>query len=218
MKIWKKLLAAGLCLAVLQLPVQAVEENPFGMLEKMEIMKKETADGRNAESTVSRAEMTQYVINMLQLRGVKMGLREDERYTDVFEDHENYDAIVVAKLSGLAEGHGDGTFAPDAPVTGAQTAKLVVSMLGYAPQAEREGGYPHGYLKVAAEIGLTAGLQLENETCITRQTAAQLLYTAAYLPVMEQTTFREDADVYTVMDGVSAPLLRFCDKYKLPVE
>ena len=41
---------------------------------------------------------------------------------------------------------GDGTFAPDAPVTYEQALKMVVCTLGYVQFAENLGEWPEGFI------------------------------------------------------------------------
>ncbi len=183
---------------------------PFAVLKEFEIL------DENASMTeeITRGEMVQLLINTLHLKNAAYGPREEELFSDVPEDHPNADAIYMAQAMKHVAGFGDGTFRPEKSVTAEQAVKLVVSMLGYRPVAEANGGYSVGYLQTSAQIGLTDGFTMSAGAPITRAEAAQLLEKAMYLPVMEQTYYKPGAEEYEIMDGTNdTPLIRFIDRY-----
>lgn len=79
-------------------------------------------------------------------------------FTDVADDHWASGYIKVAAASGIINGMGDGTFAPDADVTYEQAVKMLVCALGYDAQAQSRGGYPNGYITVAGTLRLLRGV------------------------------------------------------------
>ncbi len=189
-------------------------EEEFKMLRSFEIMQGDERGKLNLETPVTRAEMAQILINMLQLKGVAPIISETERFTDVAKTHWAYNAIHLAMQAHHIRGYGDGTFGPEDKVTNEQAIKLLVSALGYAPMAEEAGGYPDGYLKVAGEIGLTQAVSFVSTDHAKRCDIARLIMNAVYLPVMEQTVFEKDNPQYTRMDGTNGmPYLTFYDKY-----
>ncbi len=186
----------------------------FALLRSFEIMQGDERGNLNLETPVTRAEMAQILINMLQLKGVAPTISEGEAFTDVPKTHWAYNAIHLAMQAHHIHGYGDGTFGPENMVTNAQAIKLLVSALGYAPLAEEAGGYPEGYLKVAADIGLTQAVSFVSTDSAKRRDIARLIMNAIYLPVMEQTVFDKDNPQYTRMDGTNGtPYLTFYDKY-----
>ncbi len=106
------------------------------------------------EAELTRAEMITYLVRILGLDG---GAAE-VIFSDVPEDHWACGNVATAYKMGIANGMGDGSFAPDAPVTFAQSVKLLVGALGYGVQAEAAGGYPSGYLAMANRIDLLKGV------------------------------------------------------------
>lgn len=183
---------------------------PYAVLKSFEILE----GNPDMNESLTRAEMAQLLINTCHLKNLPYGPRAGEEFSDVAEGHPNASAIYMAQGMKYVAGFGDGTFRPEEAVTAEQAVKLVVAMLGYKPLAEQKGGYPHGYMETAAQIGLTEGLALEQNVLITRAVAAQLLERAMYLPVMEQTVFKKDADEYTILDGKNGnALMRFIDKH-----
>ena len=79
-------------------------------------------------------------------------------FTDVAADRWSSGYIKVAAAAGIINGMGDGTFAPENPVTYEQAIKMFVCALGYGEQALKRGEYPGGYLSQAQALGLTKGV------------------------------------------------------------
>lgn len=75
-------------------------------------------------------------------------------FTDVADNRWSSGFIKVAAAAGIINGMGDGTFAPENPVTYEQAIKMLVCALGYDAQAQQRGGYPNGYLTLAGSLGL----------------------------------------------------------------
>lgn len=190
----------------------AVEEE-FSFLEIFGIIEGNEYGKVNLDIPVSRADMAQIVLNMLNLKNTPaFGLLPEEAFTDVPEGHPAFNAAHLAMQMGHVSGYGDGTFRPEVHITNEQAVKMLVSMLGYTPRAEERGGYPDGYWSVAEEIGLLENAALERTAEATQGQLARLLMNAVYMPVMEQTVYSKNP-VYTVMDGVDGALMRFFDKY-----
>jgi hypothetical protein len=88
---------------------------------------------------------------------------------------------------GAINGMGDGTFAPNANVTGEQAVKMMVSTIGYGLRAESEGGYPAGFVAVARDIGALKGLaNVKLEEPMTRGQAAILCANILEIDVMKK--------------------------------
>lgn|GEM_PF-1361993 len=188
-------------------------EDEFSFLEIFGIIEGNESGKVNLDIPVSRADMAQIVLNMLNLKNTPaFGMQPGETFTDVPEEHPAFNAAHLAMQMGHVSGYGDGTFRPEVHITNEQAVKMLVSMLGYTPRAGERGGYPDGYWSVAEEIGLLENTTLERTAEATQGQIARLLMNAVYLPVMEQTVYSNNP-VYTVMDGVDGALMRFFDKY-----
>jgi len=61
-------------------------------------------------------------------------------------------------------------------VTSEQIVKMLVCAWGYGNLAEEKGGYPSGYLTMAAEMGFTKELPYLSSTNAPRSDVAQLMY------------------------------------------
>ena len=109
---------------------------------------------------------------------------------DDVQDHKNQTAIETLARYGIIDGMGKGKFSPDATMTRAQFAKIVVCGLGLAPEYRgtftdvAETAWYAGYIDTAAAYGIVNGVghgKFEPEGVITRQEAATMLTRAAKL-------------------------------------
>lgn len=90
-------------------------------------------------------------------------------FTDVDTKHQYYSAIQSLVARGIVNGMGDGTFAPDANVTRAQYAKMVVLSIGMtnAGNSVESSGFPDvpadhwaaGFIKAAHGQGIINGFE-----------------------------------------------------------
>ena len=87
-------------------------------------------------------------------------------YTDVAEDANYSEAVAVLSALDILEGYEDGSFKPDATITRAEFATVVIRMLGLADSAS--GGaeiftdvaadhWANGYIALAAQQGIVNG-------------------------------------------------------------
>ena len=89
---------------------------------------------------------------------------------------ESYIAYVASL--GIIDGRGDGTFGPNDQVTGAQAAKMILTMLGYRSDIEGFTG-PLWAIKVQTkgnDIDLFADMLINPDEGLTRDDTAQMLY------------------------------------------
>ena len=127
-------------------------------------------------------------------------------FTDVASNHWAAGYINWAAGLGIVNGMGDGTFAPDAPVTYEQAVKMIVCALGYESLAVKRGGYPTGYMVIASSYGVTDGVAMTPASInATRAGVAQLIYNALEAPLMvENLAAMAYQPAYYIYDGGSS--------------
>ena len=113
---------------------------------------------------------------------------------DDIAQHKNQGAIEVLAARGIIDGMGDGTFAPNATMTRAQFAAIVVRGLGLSPRETADftdlnpGAWYVGYIGTASTYGIVNGRGdgiFDPEGLITRQEAAAMVARAAKLCGMD---------------------------------
>lgn len=151
----------------------------------------------DAEHTLTRAEFATIIANMT---GISDWEFEEiySRFTDVDDTYWAINAIKLITELGYINGNSDGSFAPEEPISYIQAVKVLVSLLGYGPFANLQGGYPTGYLRIGQELELIDG-NFQMDEALTLGTAAPILYRALNADVLI-TTGGEKAEYYTVPD------------------
>ena len=131
-------------------------------LVSLGILKEEPKD---LQGNVTRADFCGYIVRMLGLDSAAQSVSTPSRFTDVPDGHEARAEIELLAGLNLIGGVGNSLFDPEGLVTRQQAAKVVVAALGYSVPAQQGGGYPDGFMAVAAQLGLfnrieTTGVEL----------------------------------------------------------
>ena len=143
----------------------------FSYLSSLGIMiGDETGDFREDDS-LTRAEFSAIAARLLRIPNIN----QPQIFTDVPADHWANGYISQIYKMGIINGTGDGLFSPDDPVTYEQAVKILVGVLGYGSEAEKNGGYPTGYLKMGVSLNLNKNLELKGGNLL-RGEVAQLVY------------------------------------------
>jgi len=150
------------------------------------------------EEPVTRAQFTKIICYALGVGELTYSNESKAKFTDVALDHWALDNITTAQNSGIINGMGDGTFQPESSVLYEQAVKMAVCALGYPEErANRAGGYPNGYISIAAKIKMLdkiVGASIG--TPLTRGRVAQLIDNML------------DADLYTTDENQESTSLR----------
>lgn len=143
------------------------------------------------DNLVTRAEIITMILRATDVAEF-VGNSASNPFTDTV-NHWAKDYISYAYNMGIVSGNGDGTFSPDANVTFEQAVKMVVNMIEYGYIAENNGGYPGGYITVAAQNKITDNIGSSMGSALTRGQVAQLIYNAMNTPMLVQDSFGDDA-------------------------
>ena len=168
------------------------------LLSALDIIKGDDLGNFNPDNTITRAEFAAIVCRAKGLENAAEGAKGATSFKDVAADHWASGYINLATQNGIINGYGDGNFGPEDKVTYEQAVKMLVCALGFEPMAANKGGYPTGYLVVANQYKITAGVKSSVEA--PRKTVAQLVYNALTTPMMDQTSYGTDAS-WEVLDG-----------------
>ena len=184
----QSLLAVALIGAVLICPVMAtssfpdVDENAnyaeaVEYLNDIGIMRGDNRGNFNPDNPVTRAEMATIICNMLN---ESEDLAVSDNFTDVPTTHWANKYVTKAAELGIVSGYGNGKFGPDDTVNYEQAVKMIVSAAGHSDYSNEQGGYPDGYLKVAAELGYTTGLSPQKGELLKRWQVAVITSNALF--------------------------------------
>lgn len=179
-------------------PADADYAGAVELLSALNIIKGDDLGNFNPDNTITRAEFAAVVCRAKGLENAATGAAGTTAFTDVAADHWASGYINLATQNGIINGYGDGTFGPEDKVTYEQAVKMLVCALGFEPMAANKGGYPTGYLVIANQYKITAGVTATAEA--PRKTVAKLVYNALSTPMMDQTSYGTDAK-WEVLDG-----------------
>ena len=131
---------------------------------------------------------------------------------------ESYIAYVASL--GIIDGRGDGTFGPNDQVTGAQAAKMILTMLGYRSDIEGFTG-PTWAISVQTkgnDIDLFADMLINPDEGLTRDDTAQMLYNGVQSWMVEYRNLEGSYDgiVYPQpLNGTKANSTMLLEKFKV---
>ncbi len=103
----------------------------------------------NYQKEVTRADFADCIAKLMGTQAVKTNKLY---YYDVPENHYAYDAISLLTEMKIINGVGENLFKPDDLIEKAAAYKILLSVMGYASLAEAKGGYPNGYVTLAADL------------------------------------------------------------------
>lgn len=163
-----------------------------------------TGNGFEPEAGVTRAQMAAFIAR-IQGYGETAKANATTPFADVPADYWASGYIANAAGMGIINGYGDGNFGPEDPVKYEQAVKMIMATLGYTPFAEKNGGYPTGYLAAAQRYDVSfdvANAAVGSDA--NRGTIAQLLAQAIDTPLMVQSKWNTNGEVeYVIADGKS---------------
>lgn len=170
-------------------------ENPIELLAELGIFS--SSDFSLGGEYFTRAEAARVLVKMT---GVGVSASVSLPFTDVEESSENYGYIASAYAMKYISGVSASEFAPDAPITKPQTAKIIMSVLGYDAPCIASGGYPSGYMKYAGSVDLFDGVSLSQSEYITPDEMAKIVLNALRAELMIQSSFGDEIG-YTSYDN-----------------
>ena len=179
----KKVLSLILLLTVLMqfisVPVYSADVAIVGENEVEFIQKLDIIGNWEASDIITRAEFINAVMRcIIKDSGSKDGGVTVNAQNKVFEDvplnHWAAYNIELAKTAEIISGSEAGKFDPDGFLSYHAALKIIINALGYKPLAEKNGGFPIGYIYAANEIKL-GFLSVANNEILTKGEAAILI-------------------------------------------
>jgi hypothetical protein len=146
------------------------------------------------DEPVTRAQFAKIIVSALGVGEAANYAAGATKFADVPADHWATGYINVAVDMGVIAGYPDGTFKPENQVTFAEAIKMIVAGLGYTPKANALGGYPGGYLAVAAEEGITEDVTVVSTLSANRGAVAMMVDNALDVDLMEQTSYGDSPE------------------------
>ena len=164
---------------------------------------------------VTRADMAKIIVDFANISDIKPENTESP-FADIEDGTDGAEEINFLRSLGYISGTGDNLFHPLRNVTLDEATVFLINAAGYKIMAEAKGGYPNGYLSVAAD------LKLPYAESFTRGDAARLFAKALKTQMFEVLSYGEtleykktDTLLYKVF-GVETEKGRLTDNIRMP--
>jgi len=147
------------------------KEEAYGASIRRKLTNMGVYTGFADEEAVTRGKAARAIATLASLSS-----KEGE---SVFSDvsGENAPYVNALKDAGIVGGCGGSAFEPDRAITYEEAITMLVRALGYEASAKNNGGYPSGYLKIAAgSIKITKGVSGRTGEALTGEKLIALMY------------------------------------------
>lgn len=132
---------------------------------------------------VTRAEFADICGKLLN---INPSITADKAYfTDVTPDKWYAYTINVLTEQGIISQSKNRLFEPDRTITLNEAVKMLTCIMGYGDYAAKNGGYPNGYISVAASQKMLDGV-LDKGGKLTKEIMSKLVYNALHANVMKK--------------------------------
>ncbi len=150
-----------------------VEPPVIDLMRNLGISNILTTSGYISDKTVTRADFAAILAGFL---GTRNAIKTDTevKFDDVYKVHYAYDSIKLVSDMGIMNGTSEATFDTEGEITYVQALTSLVRALGYQQMADREGGYPLGYYKVAVDKDLDIG-SIDANALVTQEIMCRLI-------------------------------------------
>ncbi len=122
--------------------------------------------------------------------GETEGLPKTDKFPDVPKNHWANSFIAKAADLKVITGYPNGNYGPGDKVTYEQVVTMIIRAAGGSELAAEYGGYPQGFLSVAAQHGFLEGITAQKGDLLSRKDVSIILLNGANY------YFSEDAENY----------------------
>ncbi|MBR1970661.1 MAG: S-layer homology domain-containing protein [Clostridia bacterium] len=196
-----------LCVSGGVLTASAEENNSKYVLAGFDLI-----DVHKEEATVTRGEFAGIVARLLGFSKEELSPVETSYY-DVSSDYEYAAEIELLSQMGMLNGVSNGIFEPLSSVTYEQAIKVLVEATGYGDLAEREGGYPKGYITIAIRNKMLGGVILQNP--FERDSLYRLVHNTLDVEILEKIISTNSNEVEVKSGRTLMDELIYADNAKL---
>ncbi len=165
------------------------------------------------EGFITRASFIKYAMRCVwQLYPLLSPEKNENIFNDVNENTNGYEEIYSALQSGiLSKGE---MFYPDNEISINEASKILVNALGYGELAQRSGGYPNGFLKIAQRLKLFKNCNFESDGTMGTESFFKLLMNFLESEFITADSVEKESAVYGSANG-ELLLSKAMDIYKI---
>lgn len=124
----------------------------------------------NLDGLITRGEFAYMAAKMMKSGEQPM---QDTHFADVKKDNVYSGYIAFMSDNRIMNGTGGNMFSPNGNVSVSEAYKIIIGVIGYSDLAEKNGGYPDGYIKLAGNLNLNLCIK-KSEGFLTKRDAVEL--------------------------------------------
>ena len=162
----------------------SADATSIALVDGLGIMSGNDESNFGIEDYMTRGQFAVAVAKMMKF-SLSTGKMGNSAYSDVDISTEEGCAINLLADTGIIPV--TNTYNQTEIITFAEAARMICNALGYGNEINRNGGYPGGVMKVAADLKLASGLKMGTNTQVTKSDAATLFYNALMANAMKIT-------------------------------
>lgn len=184
---------------VTEAPVYDITEEEYILVEKLEAMGliKNEYDPTTA---ATRRQMANIICSYMNLSVDGSGATKTP-FRDVPVDDADFAAIKALYDLGVVTGDDQLAFHPDRDVTYDEALVFIINAIGYKEYAQRDGGYPTGYHRVAIQQRMLKGLSMKSgKDSVKVIDVYRMLEAAMNSATIEYVYYGDDSVKYTFSD------------------
>lgn len=137
------------------------------------------------EQDITRAEVVTLMIKIMGLEKMSDSRKEANRFKDVNGKHWAAGYINLANEAGILNGYPDGTFKADENVSFAESMMLIVNLLGYSDEINKNDKWPISPYRVAYTEHIFKGSVSDLNSNASRGEVIKMLYNSLELDIKE---------------------------------
>ena len=152
---------------------------------------------------IKRSEAAVVISNMLGMKSDGSGASAEIKFFDVPQFSDYITAVNYVTGLGIMTGDSAGLFRPDETMEIAHVYKALVVALGYGWKAEAYGGYPAGYVKVAADLEIADVVSKGINETATRLDFLNMVNAALDAPICRMKSISGDVMDFEIDEDVT---------------
>lgn len=200
----KKLIAlVAVCVISFGISIRAFAENVFSDMDLV------TFKGDNHFILPG-----EFYENILKVLDISIESNVEPVFEDLLPGDAYYDVLMTAYKNGYIKGIGN-RLNPNTPIIYYDILRVIVNALGYEEYAQIYGGYPFGYMSIAAKIGLLDGISIYGDDWVEKENLIKIWENAVEIPVMDYDIVNSSVnfEVFVKEENADTLLSKYRDVY-----
>ncbi len=146
-----------------------------------------------SENAITKGEFLKYTLRLVGLSAAVDAKIERQTFVDVPATSEYFGTVYVAYQTGILRGNPDGSCGINSKISLNEAITLVIRALRMNIIAEQAGGYPVGYLNVAAKENILDNIDNLSVDKVTYDITTKILYNSLFAPATNSAGYDENA-------------------------